>query len=91
MVQSKPARGAAAGLVGRRISDSPDSFRSRTVGIVIPLAGPKVADLRPDSIWGEEVECLRARRCRMGGTDGDDGTSSVPPLTKSEEFVLRLS
>jgi hypothetical protein len=35
---------------GRKNDDSPLSFRSRTVGIVIPPEGPKVADLMAESM-----------------------------------------
>jgi len=41
---------AGAGLEGLKNSESPPSFRSNTVGIVMPPAGPKVADLSPESI-----------------------------------------
>lgn len=57
----------ATGRGGRRNVDRPLSFRSSTVGIVIPPTGPKVADLRPESMWGDEVECFSARRWRIGG------------------------
>lgn len=83
--------GAGTGLEGRKNSESPDSFRSITVGIVIPPAGPKVADLRLDSIWGDEVECLSARCSIIGATVGEVGTSRVARVTRSDEFVFRLS
>jgi hypothetical protein len=57
----------------------------------MPPTGPNVADLKPDSIWGVDAECFRARRCRMGATVGELGTSSVVRVMRSEEFVLRLS
>lgn len=40
---------------------------------------------------GDEVECLRARRCRIGGTEGELGTSNVVRAIRSEVLVLRLS
>jgi hypothetical protein len=43
---------------------------------------------------GDEVECLRARLCRIGGsvgTAGELGTSSVVRIIRSDELVLRLS
>src|SRR5690348_2295685 len=83
--------GPSTGRDGRKKDESPDSFRSSTVGIVIPPAGPKVADRRPDSMCGVDVECFRARRCRMGATVGELGTSRVVRVMRSEEFVLRLS
>ena len=78
-------------LLGRRTSERPDSLRSRTLGKVIPPGGPKVDDLRPESMCGDEVECLRARRCSMGGIPGEGGTSKVVLLTKSVVLVLRLN
>jgi hypothetical protein len=58
----------------------------------MPPAGPKVDDFSPDSIWGVEAECLSARRCRIGGIDGDLGISSdVFLMARSEVLVLRLS
>lgn len=88
-----PKPGATAGLGGRRKEDNPVSFLSSTVGIVMPPAGPNVADFKPESICGDEVECFRARRCRMGPTetDGELGTSSVVRAMRSEVLVLRLS
>lgn len=80
------------GRAGRRKDERPDSFRSSTVGIVMPPTGPNVADLRPDSICGVDVECFSARRWRMGAaTVGELGTSSVVRVIRFEEFVLRLS
>lgn len=37
------------------------------------------------------MECLSARRCRIGGIAGDGGTSSVVRVIKSDVLVLRLS
>lgn len=81
----------SAGRDGRKKDDRPVSFRSSTVGIVIPPAGPKVADRRPESICGVDVECFRARRCKMGATVGEFGTSRGVRVMRSEELVLRLS
>lgn len=89
MVELKPL--GANGLDGLKNSESPDSLRSKTVGIVIPPAGPNVADFKPESMWGVEVECFSARRWRMGGTEGEGGTSNVERFIRSEVFVLRLS
>lgn len=87
--------GGAGGLDGRKNSERPDSLRSRTVGMVMPPAGPKVADLRVESMCGDEVECLSARLCRIGGIErvGDEGTSSTVTglLCRSCELVFRLS
>jgi hypothetical protein len=79
-------------FMGRKNSDSPDSLRSKTFGKVIPPAGPNVAVFREveDGKDGDDVECLRARRCRMGGMPGDAGTSNDVCLIKSEALVLRL-
>jgi hypothetical protein len=89
-VVSKPV--GAFGFCGRRKDESPDSLRSSTGGMVIPPAGPNVADLSEDNMWGEEVECFRARLCNMGGKEGDWGTSSVvDALIRSEVLVFRLS
>lgn len=83
------------GLRGRSTSERPDSLRSSILGRVIPPAGPKVHDLRAASICGVEVECLRVRRCIMGGIAGDGGTGGSvefrrPPI-RSDVLVLRLS
>jgi hypothetical protein len=78
-------------FMGRRTSDRPDSLRSSILGSVIPPPGPKVADLMVVSIWGEDVECLRARRCRIGGMAGDGGTSPTDRFTKSDVLVFKLS
>lgn len=78
-------------FMGRKNSDSPDSLRSRTLGKVIPPGGPKVDVFKEDDwIEGDDVECLRARRWRIGGMPGDAGTSSDVLLIKSEALVLRL-
>lgn len=37
------------------------------------------------------MECFRARRCNIGGTDGEFGTSSVDLVIRSDELVFRLS
>lgn len=37
------------------------------------------------------MECFNARRWRIGGTEGEGGTSNVVRFIKSEVFVLRLS
>lgn len=37
------------------------------------------------------MECFKARRCRIGGIEGDWGISRVVALAKSEVLVLRLS
>jgi hypothetical protein len=43
-------------------------------------------------MWGDEVECFRARRCNIGGIDGDVGISRVVRLMmRSDVLVLRLS
>lgn len=52
----------AGGRDGRKNVDSPVSFRSKTVGIDMPPGGPNVADFRPESMCGDEVECFNARR-----------------------------
>src|SRR4051812_5975134 len=85
----------AAGRGGRKNVDSPVSFRSKTVGIVMPPGGANVADLRFVSMCGEEVECFNARRWRIGGmesvgTDGDRGISMVLRAACSGCLVLRL-
>lgn len=82
-------------MEGRKNSESPDSFRSSTVGTVIPPAGPKVADLSEDSMCGDEVECFSARRCRIGAcsmepTDGEPGTS-ILRVAKPIVLVFRVS
>jgi hypothetical protein len=46
------------------------------LGKVMPPGGPKLADLRPKDMCGEEEECFRARRWSMGMA-GEGGTSSV--------------
>lgn len=45
----------------------------------------------PAFMCGDEVECLSARRCRMGGIAGDGGTSRFVRVMRSEVLVLRLS
>jgi hypothetical protein len=60
------------------------------LGKVIPPAGPKVDDFIPESMWGVDVECLSARRCRIGGRAGELGTSRVFLIMRSDVFVLRL-
>ena len=87
--------GGGGAFEGRKNSDRPDSFRSSTVGIVMPPGGPKVADFKEDSMCGDDVECFSARRCRigacnMGATDGELGTSMLR-VTKPVVLVLRLS
>jgi hypothetical protein len=77
-------------FMGRSISESPFSLRSRTLGNDMPPGGPKLADFSVESMCGDEVECFKARRCRIGGMLGDLGTSSVV-LSKSELFVFRLN
>lgn len=89
MVELSP--GTIVGRAGRKKEERPDSFLSSTVGIVIPPGGPNVADCIPDSICGDDVECFRERRCRIGGSAGELGTSSVVREMKSVVFVLRLS
>lgn len=78
-------------FMGRKNSDNPDSLRSNTLGKAIPPAGPNV-DVFKEEDWkdGDEVECLSARRCRIGGMPGDAGTSNEVCLIKSEALVLRL-
>jgi hypothetical protein len=44
-----------------------------------------------ENMWGDELECLSARRCRIGGIAGDAGTSSELFLTKSKAPVFKLS
>jgi hypothetical protein len=78
-------------FIGRNTSDRPDSFRSSMFGRVIPPGGPKVADLMVESMCGVEVECLSARRCRIGGIPGDGGTSAMGLVARSDVLVLRLS
>lgn len=79
-------------LEGRRNSDRPDSPRSEMVGNDIPPAGPKVADFMAESMCGEEVECLRARLCRIGPIAGDGGTSILVARRLSPgPSVFRLS
>ena len=85
----------AGGRDGRKNVDNPLSFRSKTVGIFIPPGGPNVADLRPESMCGDEVECFNARRWSIGGiesvgTDGDRGISMVVRAASSVDLVLRL-
>lgn len=77
-------------FMGRSTSDRPLSLRSRTLGNVMPPTGPKLDDLREESICGDDVECFSARRCKIGGRLGDCGISSVD-LSKSALFVLRLN
>lgn len=79
-------------FIGRKTSDKPDSLRSSILGSVIPPGGPKVDDLMLESMWGEERECLSARRCSIGGIAGDGGTSRATGLViRSDEFVFKLS
>lgn len=42
--------GLRVDLDGRSTSESPDSFRSSTLGKVMPPGGPNVADLRPEDM-----------------------------------------
>lgn len=56
----------------------------------MPPLGPKVADLSPDSICGEEVECFRALLCASAGTVGLDGTSRLGRPARSSELVFKL-
>lgn len=37
------------------------------------------------------MECFSALRCSIGGIAGDDGTSSVVRVRRSDVLVLRLS
>lgn len=46
----EPSSEAPVGFEGRKKEERPDAFRSNTVGIVMPPAGPNVADFRPVSI-----------------------------------------
>lgn len=78
------------GFEGRRTSDSPDSFLSNILGSLIPPTGPNAADFILENIWGEEVECFKARRCKIGGIPGEGGTS-MAGLCKSWLLVFRLS
>jgi hypothetical protein len=61
------------------------------VGIVIPPTGPRPADFRLDSMCGDDVECLSARLCSIGGRPGESGISRVVFVMRSLELVLRLS
>lgn len=57
----------------------------------MPPPGPKVADCKPLSMCGEEVECFKALLCASFGTiKGLCGSSRVGRPAKSFEFVLRL-
>lgn len=78
------------GLTGLRNDDRPDSLRSKTVGKVMPPFGPNVADLSEVSMWGDDVECFRARLCASAGTEGLCGTSMVGRPARSFEFVFKL-
>lgn len=79
-------------FVGRNTSDNPEVPRSKTVGNVIPPAGPNVDDFMVESIWGDESECLRDRRCKIGGRPGEFGASAtIGRRLRHWESVLRLS
>jgi hypothetical protein len=78
-------------FMGRNTSDKPFSFRASMFGRVMPPDGPKVADLTMVSMCGDDVECLRARLCRIGGFPGEGGTSAIGLLNRSDVFVLRLN
>lgn len=60
----------------------------------IPPTGPNVADLREERMWGDEVECFRARLCVMEGivrVVGDWGSSAVVVVISSRVLVFKLS
>lgn len=78
------------GLTGLRNVERPDSLRSKTVGKVMPPFGPNVADLSEVNMWGEDVECFKARLCASAGIEGLCGTSIVGRPAKSFEFVFKL-
>lgn len=84
-ITSVAPAGGEFGFDGRRNSERPDSFRSSTVGMVMPPAGPNVDDFSPWSICGEDVECFKARLWSIGGIArvGDAGISIRVGLTRS--------
>lgn len=78
------------GFAGLRKDERPDSLRSKTVGKVMPPFGPNVADFSEVNMWGEDVECFKARLWASAGIEGLCGTSMVGRPARSLEFVFRL-